>query len=181
MTEQPDLDTLIRPERASVRIRRTNLHGSDAVAVTHLVRTYLLQTEDEKREHGIAVPSPSGTLPPHYRQEADDPALAYAGCVVLIAELDDQPVGVVVIRPVAGEAEVKRFWTDPSVRGRGVGGALLDAALEVAGSPVRLSVWHWRDAAIRLYESRDFLRVESWEDREALVCMVRHRDTLPLR
>ncbi len=113
--------------------------------------------------------------------EADNPALAYAYCVVLLAEVDERPAGVVVGRVGGGPAEVKRFWTDPVMRRRGVGGALIDAGLELAGRRTRLSVWRWRDAAIRLYESRGSTRVPSWDGRDGLVRMARDDDTVPLR
>lgn len=149
--------------------------------VSDLVRTYLVQTEIEKRERGLAEPASADTLPPQYEKEVDAPSAAYHDCVTLIAEEVDRPVGVVVVRVSGDEAEIKRLWTDPSVRGKGVGGALLDAALEVGGSGVRLSVWHWRAAAIRLYESRGFVPVTSWDDRDGLVCMAHPGITVPLR
>ncbi|WP_181157490.1 N-acetyltransferase [Microbacterium sp. MYb62] len=86
-------------------------------------------------------------------------------------------VGVVVLSVSDDVAEIKRLWTEPEVRGRGVGSALLDAALHDAAAlgvaQVRLSVWDWRGGPMRLYESRGFERVPSWDDRERLVCMVR--------
>jgi ribosomal protein S18 acetylase RimI-like enzyme len=54
---------------------------------------------------------------------------------------------------------------------------VLDAALrdaeDLGASAVRLSVWEWREGAVRLYGSRGFERVSSWDDRERLLCMVR--------
>jgi ribosomal protein S18 acetylase RimI-like enzyme len=91
------------------------------------------------------------------------------------------PVGVVIVRVDGGEAEIKRLWADPNLRGRGLGSALLDAALALTTGRVRLSVWEWRAPAIRLYESRGFERVASWDDREGLICMERPAETLPLR
>lgn len=133
-----------------------------------------MQTEREKLEHGGGESSsPADVLPSQYEREVRDPRGAYADCTVLIAEVEQRPVGVVVVRTAAGEAEIKRLWADPGVRGRGVGSALLDAALALAPVPIRLSVWEWRSAALRLYESRGFARVASWDVREGLVCMVR--------
>lgn len=59
------------------------------------------------------------------------------------------------------------------MRGRGVGSALLEAAVAATDGDVRLSVWDWRTGVIRLYESRGFAQVPSWDARERLVCMVR--------
>ena len=142
--------------------------------MSDLVRAYLVQTEREKRDHRVAESAPSElALPQRYVQEVTDPQAAYADCVTLIAETDQRPVGVVIVRLAGGEAEIKRLWADPSSRGRGVGSALLDAATQLTAGRVRLSVWDWRSAAIGLYESRGFERVASWEHRAGLVCMIR--------
>ncbi|MFF7293971.1 GNAT family N-acetyltransferase [Microbacterium sp. NPDC008134] len=150
-------------------IRPADLRGTDAVAIGRLVEDYLLQTESEKVAHGAAPASDA--LPESYRREVDDPADAYADCAVCVAELDGEVVGVVVLRPDAAGIEIKRLWASPEVRGRGVGSGLLDAAIATGVGDVRLSVWDWRVDVIRLYESRGFVQVPSWDDRPALVCM----------
>jgi len=159
-------------------IRLADLMGPDAVEVGAAVRTYLQQTESEKhlQEHG-SILEPDVPLPDRYLREVDDPAAAYAEHRVRVAQLGDRIVGVVVLSVREGVAEIKRLWAEPEVRGRGVGSALLEAALRDAAdldaAQVRLSVWDWRDGPVRLYESRGFERVPSWDDRERLVCMVR--------
>ncbi|MGK3947699.1 GNAT family N-acetyltransferase [Microbacterium sp. K2] len=153
--------------------------------MSELVQTYLLQTETEKLEHGQAASPASLTsltsLPTRYARELEDPNTAYADCTTLLAITEQGTVGVVIVRIDGGEAEIKRLWADPNLRGRGVGSALLDAALALTSGRVRLSVWEWRAPAIRLYESRGFERVASWDEREGLVCMERPANTLPLR
>ncbi|GEC76270.1 GNAT family N-acetyltransferase [Microbacterium maritypicum] len=159
-------------------IRLADLTGPDAIEVGAAVRAYLQQTELEKslQEHG-AAPDPVPPLPERYLREVEDPAAAYAAHRVRVALLGARVVGVVVLSVRDEVAEVKRLWAEPAARGRGVGSALLDAALDdaaVLGAvQVRLSVWDWRDGPVRLYESRGFERVPSWDDRERLVCMVR--------
>lgn len=159
-------------------IRLADLTGPDAIEVGAAVRAYLQQTELEKslQEHGSA-PDPVPPLPERYLREVEDPAAAYAAHRVRVALLGARVVGVVVLSVRDEVAEVKRLWAEPAARGRGVGSALLDAALDdaaVLGAvQVRLSVWDWRDGPVRLYESRGFERVPSWDDRERLVCMVR--------
>jgi GNAT superfamily N-acetyltransferase len=159
-------------------IREADLSGPDAIEVGAAVRAYLQQTEREKsRQERGAAPDPEAALPDRYLREVDDPSAVYAGLRVLVAQLADRVVGVVVLSTRDGIAEVRRLWAVPEVRGRGVGSALLDAAVQAASdlgaSEVRLSVWEWREGAVRLYESRGFERVPSWDDRERLVCMVR--------
>ncbi|GGM50349.1 GNAT family N-acetyltransferase [Microbacterium saperdae] len=155
-----------------VFIREADMTGPDAAIVGDLVGTYLRQTEEEKAQRGYGT-SAADPLPDRYRREVEEPASAYRGHRVYLAEVDGRAAGVVIVHEVDGKTEIKRLWTDPGARGRGVGGALLDAAIASADRPVRLSVWEWRAPAVGLYESRGFVRVDSWDERPGLVCMVR--------
>lgn len=139
-----------------------------------LLTAYHLATEAEK---GQAVDGVAG-LPDRYRAEILDPRTAFAGDVVLVAVHGGAAVGCLVLTaPVDGRAEIKRIWTDPAHRGRGVATGLLDAALAHAGEngvgTVRLSVWRWRTGAVALYERFGFTVTESWDERAQLVCMER--------
>ncbi len=139
-----------------------------------LLAAYHLRTEAEK---GEAVADTDG-LPDRYRAEIMDPRAAFADDVVLIALSGETAVGcLVVTAPVGGRSEIKRLWTDPASRGRGIASGLVSAALahsaETGVSAVRLSVWKWRSGAIALYERLGFTVAESWEKREQLVCMER--------
>lgn len=120
------------------------MHGLSA-----LLADYHLQTETEK---GRPV-ADAAALPAAYRAEVEDPDGAFAGAAVLVARDGDTAAGcVVVTAPVDGRAEIKRLWTAPGFRGRGVASALLDAALAHAARSgvrtVRLSVWRWRTGAV---------------------------------
>lgn len=135
---------------------------------------YHLRTEVEK---GEAVADVDG-LPDRYRAEILDPQTAFADDVVLVALSGDTAVGcLVVTASVGGPSEVKRLWTDPAFRSRGLASGLLSAALahsaESGVSTVRLSVWSWRAGAIALYERLGFTVTESWDERDQLVCMER--------
>ncbi|MER6185826.1 GNAT family N-acetyltransferase [Streptomyces sp. NPDC001652] len=139
-----------------------------------LLASYHLRTEAEK---GEAVADVDG-LPERYRAEISHPGTAFANDDVLIALSGDTPVGcLVVTAPADGRSEVKRLWTDPAFRGRGIASGLLDAALAHAAESgvdtVRLSVWKWRTGAIALYERFGFTVTESWDERDQLVCMQR--------
>ncbi|WP_368496861.1 GNAT family N-acetyltransferase [Herbiconiux sp. A18JL235] len=164
----------------SVTVREADVEGDDARAVSHLVEAYLVQTEAEKAERLGASASASASasvdgrdLPERYRSEVDDPRRAYADAIVLLAELAGEPVGVAVVQPSPDAREIKRVWVDPAARGRRVGSALLDAALDGHALPTRLTVWDWREAAVQLYRSRGFVEVPSWDDRPRLVCLER--------
>lgn len=157
-------------------VRTADLSGADAAAVGRLVAAYLLQTEQEKAAQLGEAPF-VGVLPERYRREVDDPAAAYAGAEVLVADAGTGPTGVITVHRAGTAWEIKRVWVDPAARGQRVGGMLLDAALDFAAAngagPVRLTVWDWREDAIALYRRRGFVAVPSWEDRARLICMER--------
>jgi ribosomal protein S18 acetylase RimI-like enzyme len=69
-------------------------------------------------------------------------------------------VGAYVSDPDGRRVDLVSMWTVPEVRGRGIGRALVDAALAWAASVDAASVELWvtrgNDPAIRLYESMGF-------------------------
>lgn len=140
-----------------------------------LLAAYHLRTEAEKGEYVTDV----SALPDKYRAEISDPQSAFADDAVLVALSGETPVGCVVVTAAAdGRSEIKRLWTDPAFRSRGVATALLEAALAHAADSgvgrVRLSVWQWRDEAVSLYQRLGFVFTDSWDDRDQLVCMERN-------
>lgn len=164
MTDQRDISVVRRPGRTL-----STEDGLDA-----LLAAYHLRTEAEKGKSVAGV----GELPERYRAEIADPRIAFADDVVLIALSGSTAVGcLVVTAPVDGRSEIKRLWTDPAHRGRGIASDLLGDALAQAAasgvSAVRLSVWAWRTGAVALYERFGFAVTESWDDRGQLVCMER--------
>ncbi|GGX70152.1 GNAT family N-acetyltransferase [Streptomyces fructofermentans] len=142
--------------------------------LARLLAAYHLATEAEK---GVAVASVDD-LPHRYRAEILDPADAFRDDLVLMARLGGTFTGcLVVTAPVDGRSELKRLWTEPTVRGRGVASGLVAHALaEAPGAGidrVGLSVWAWREGAVALYERLGFAVVPSWDDRGRLICMER--------
>lgn len=158
---------------------------SPTAGLVALLTAYHLRTEAEK---GVPVTGPA-SLPARYRAEIDDPSAAFADDVVLLAHCGDTAVGCLVVTTAAGgsatadggRAELKRLWTDPGLRGRGVASRLVGAALDHAADAglgtVALSVWSWRAGAIGLYERLGFAVVDPWDEREDLVCMERSVET----
>ncbi|MFI2485742.1 GNAT family N-acetyltransferase [Promicromonospora kroppenstedtii] len=142
--------------------------------VTALLTAYHLRTEAEK---GVPVDDVAA-LPARYLAEIVDPSSAFAGDTVLVARHGNAAVGcLVVTAPVAGRAELKRLWTDPELRGRGMASRLIGTALtglaDGGAHTAALSVWRWRTGAIALYEGLGFAVVDPWDERADLVCMER--------
>ncbi|KQO07533.1 hypothetical protein ASF06_13130 [Agreia sp. Leaf244] len=156
----------------SLTVRPADLDGPDNAAVGRLVEAYLTQTESEKAAHlGEGHDTKAHGLPERYRDEVADPRRAYAGSVVSVAEVNGSLMGLVIVQRNEAAREIKRLWVDPGARGLRVGSALMDAALTRRDLPIRLTVWDWRDGPVRLYRSRGFDLVESWDDRPRLLCM----------
>lgn len=145
------------------------VRSSEAPQLGALLAAYHLRTEAEK---DAAVADVSG-LPSRYRAEVLDPRTAFADDTVLLAMIGVTAAGCVVLTaPVGGQTEIKRLWTDPTHRGRGVASALVEAALAESGvHTVRLTVWKWRTDAIALYRRFGFATTMSWDDRPDMVCM----------
>lgn len=162
-----------RPPAGPVVVRWPD-HPAAERGLSDLLAAYHLRTEAEK---GTPL-ADADALPERYRAEVVDPRAAFAHATVFVALLGRRTVGcLVVAAPVDGGCELKRVWTDPECRGRGIASALVAAALahcaEQGVDTVRLTVWNWRTGAIALYERLGFHVAEPWEAREHLVCMER--------
>lgn len=88
--------------------------------------------------------------------------LGLTGVWLTLAELDGRPAGFALARAVVDEGELLLLATDPAVRRRGVGGALLRATLE--GCRARdLATLHLEvranNAAVELYRAAGFGKV----------------------
>lgn len=162
-------------DRHGVVIVRWPGQGPAAARPAELLAAYHLRTQAEKGDPVADVDA----LPDRYRTEILDPRAAFADDTVLIAlSGGDAAVGCVVLTaPAGGRSEIKRLWTDPASRSRGIASGLIAAALAYAADngvgTVRLSVWKWRTSAIALYERLGFTVVPSWETRDQLLCMER--------
>lgn len=165
---------VVADQRDFVIVSRPGKALSDTDGLGELLTAYHLRTEAEKGE----PVADAQALPGRYRAEIATPRAAFVDDVVLMALCGDDPVGcLVVTAPADGRSEIKRLWTQPAFRGRGVASGLLDAALvhaaESGVGTVRLSVWQWRTEAIGLYGRFGFTVTESWDERDQLVCMER--------
>jgi ribosomal protein S18 acetylase RimI-like enzyme len=83
---------------------------------------------------------------------------AGADQAMFLAWSDCAAVGIAGVFHEGSYYQVISMWTDPRERGRGVGRALLDAAVVFAGeAEVRLSVTDGNEAARRQYERYGFV------------------------
>jgi ribosomal protein S18 acetylase RimI-like enzyme len=89
----------------------------------------------------------------------------------LVAYIDGEPVGCGAVRRLAPtEAEIKRMWVDPTVRGRGVGRAMLAAleeqAVAMGCQVVRLDTSAHLTEAIALYRAVGYRAITAYNDNE---------------
>jgi ribosomal protein S18 acetylase RimI-like enzyme len=70
-----------------------------------------------------------------------------------------EPVGFVTFSVLAGTAEIEQAWVEPGRRDGGIGGALVAAAIEAAGTPTTLIVADDEEPAKRLYARLGFAPV----------------------
>jgi [ribosomal protein S18]-alanine N-acetyltransferase len=98
-------------------------------------------------------------------------ASAFAGLLVspgmfaLVAHADETgaPIGFVLARAIAGEAEIVAIGVDPTCRRNGTGAALLEGAIELArvagAEAVFLEVAENNNQACQLYTRRGFIKI----------------------
>jgi GNAT superfamily N-acetyltransferase len=92
--------------------------------------------------------------------------------VILLAEWDGAPRGIVALRPFEGAiAEMKRLFVQPQARGHGLGRMLVEAAIEKARQigylAVRLDSLPHMKGAIELYLSLGFHDIEAYYENSA--------------
>ncbi len=90
------------------------------------------------------------------------------GCMTLALDDDGAALGCVAVRALddAGACEMKRLWTRPAARGRGVGLALarcaIDAARDMGYEVMRLDTLASMTPALSLYERLGFRRIPAY-------------------
>lgn len=90
------------------------------------------------------------------------------GCMLVALDATDAVLGCVAVRPLAdaGACEMKRLWTRPAGRGRGLGLALAQRSIEAARGMghriMRLDTLASMTPALSLYERLGFRRIPAY-------------------
>jgi len=100
----------------------------------------------------------------HFERELEALPGPYASPsgAILLAEADDEPVGIVAVQPLDedGVCEMKRLYVQPAHRGNGIGRALAKAIIEIARTldydTMRLDTVASMTSARSLYRSLGF-------------------------
>ncbi len=90
---------------------------------------------------------------------------------LLLAYAQDSPLGVACLKELAGKTgEVKRMYVRPEFRGQGLGKALLqrliDEAVSIGYTHLRLDSARFMTEAHHLYRSMGFTEIEPYEGSE---------------
>jgi putative acetyltransferase len=86
---------------------------------------------------------------------------------LLLASVDNAPVGCVALRPhEGGSAEIKRLYVRPTYQGHGIGRKLVEAlitdAVAIGYTTMLLDTLPSMHGALRLYQSVGFIRREPY-------------------
>ena len=133
----------------AVQIRRSTLASHDAARLIAALNAEMM----------AAFPEPGAT---HFSLSAAQ--VAFGDGAFLIAYLDDVAVGCGALRRLnEATAELKRMYVDPSVRGQGIGRALVQAlereARFLGVTRVVLETGIRLAPAIKLYETMGYARI----------------------
>jgi GNAT superfamily N-acetyltransferase len=105
-----------------VRIEAVDAHSAEALA---LVQTYLAE---------ISVMFPDGLDPDRSVTAEPDELSPPHGAFLIVRDDDGAAIGCGGLKLLDPQtAEVKRMWLAPAARGRGLGGAMLEALEHAAG------------------------------------------------
>ena len=128
-----------------------------------LRRLRLRALESDPLAFGSTLSEELGVPDQRWRDRATTGAESPTSGQWVAEEVSGELVGSIVVAEVGNQLYVFGMWVEPRLRGRGIGGRLLDTGLAWAaatfpGREVRLDVNPRQAGAVRLYESRGFRR-----------------------
>jgi GNAT superfamily N-acetyltransferase len=91
-----------------------------------------------------------------------------AGVVFWGFEEEGRLLGVMGLQYVQDVALIRHAYTRSAVRGRGIGGALLEHLKREAKAPLLVGTWKAATWAVRFYEKRGFILTSDTEKRRLL-------------
>ncbi|MBG1233808.1 tRNA (adenosine(37)-N6)-threonylcarbamoyltransferase complex dimerization subunit type 1 TsaB [Aestuariivirga litoralis] len=115
---------------------------------------------------------------PHGWNVADmESMLVIPGTQAFVVELADKVIGMVIVRAIAGEAEILTICVAPAFRHKGIGRKLMQAVAVLPFDKIFLEVAHTNEAARALYKAHGFvetgLRKAYYSDGADAVLMTR--------
>jgi GNAT superfamily N-acetyltransferase len=165
-------------------IELTEERYDSAVAVA-LVADLLVEI-NERYAHEIAdmTPEELAAEDAEYLAEVTPEMVARPHGVFLVAWLDGEPAGCGALKPMpelAATAEVKRMYTAPGARRRGVSRVILErlesVAAELGYEQLQLETGTAQPEALALYESHGWHRIPPYgryKDSPSSVCFAKH-------
>jgi GNAT superfamily N-acetyltransferase len=153
--------------RAEVRLRMIEAAEDLSPAISLATEFSDWARGRTEAEYGIKLEESEGEL----RLLSDLDGLRWPPARMYLAEIDDEPVGIGGLRPLAGEeAEIKRMYVQPLFRGFGVGTAILQQLIDdsrmLGFKTIRLESAAFMHEAHALYRSFGFAPSISYAGRE---------------
>jgi ribosomal protein S18 acetylase RimI-like enzyme len=169
MAERPQSEGAMTPESMTAPlVLRRLAPGDDLAGVAVLMAGYLAEVRRRLLDgYGVALEdaTPDGDLLVDIGPLLEPPQALY------LADVDGRPAGTGGLKRVApGVAEIKRMYTDPAFRGRGVARAVLTRLIADARAAgyrrLQLETAVWMVEAHALYRSCGFTDAEPFPDPE---------------
>ena len=140
----------------------------DGPVAVSLVRA-LLEELNERYAEEVAEGHPDAPTDDDYLAEVTPAMVRAPDGAFLVAWIDGEPAGCGALKPLAGDptiGEIKRMYTTPAARRRGVSRALLLAlearAAELGYPQLQLETGLAQPEAVALYESHGWHRIEPY-------------------
>jgi GNAT superfamily N-acetyltransferase len=155
------------------RLTVSTATGTDVSAVVDPLFREYGEWVAEHLEQDVGITFTEADLARHHDAfRAELPRLLGSRGRLLVARLDDDPVGVGTLKPVDdATAEIKRMYVRPAAQGRGVGRAILARLVQDARAEgyatARLETLRFMSTAQAMYRAFGFVEVAKFEGSEA--------------
>jgi len=141
-------------------------HQRLALCTEHHVWEILEIINDAARAYRGVIPADRWHEP--YMPDEELRAEMEAGVVFSGFEEEGRLLGVMGLQYVQDVALIRHAYTRSAVRGRGIGGALLEHLKREARAPLLVGTWKAATWAVRFYEKRGFVLTSEAEKQRLL-------------